>query len=225
MSRHFTMEERAWHAWLEPAGPETASAAQREAYETSVWPHSPYFRLLAWHPGSLSARTALDRAIFLTRGGLPRGDRELAATVASRVNGCELCASVHARFTATFLRDAEAVERLLSEGPEAELPARSRAIVDAAAALTATPIAFGAHHVAALREAGLSDPDIADVIQATAFFAWANRLMLSLGAPAAPSGADAEALGDQRAADDAAAEASPASRALTNGQNVSAQIS
>ncbi|WP_125099657.1 peroxidase-related enzyme [Leucobacter chromiireducens] len=204
MSRHFTMEERAWHAWLEPAGPDTASEAQRAAYESSVWPNSPYFRLLAWHPASLIARTELDRAIFLTRNGLPRGDRELAATVASRVNGCELCASVHARFTATFSRDAETVERLLSEGPEAELPARARAIVDAAAALTATPIAFGAHHVRALREAGLSDADITDVIQATAFFAWANRLMLSLGAPAAPDGADAAALADQRANDAAA---------------------
>lgn len=205
MSGHFTMAERAWHAWIEAAGPDTASAHQRAAYETSVWPNSPYFRLLAWHPASLSARTDLDRAIFLSRGGLGRGDRELAATVASRVNGCELCASVHARFTATFSKDAETVERLLREGTETELEGRIRAIVDAAAALTRSPSAFGAHHVAALRTAGLSDADISDVIQATAFFAWANRLMLSLGAPSAPEGADAEALADQRANDAAAA--------------------
>lgn len=205
MSRHFTMEERAWHAWIEAAGPETASERQREAYETSVWPNSPYFRLLAWHPASLSSRTDLDRAIFLSRPGLPRGDRELAATVASRVNGCELCASVHARFTATFSKDTETVSRLLSEGPETELEGRVRAIVDAAAALTRSPSAFGKHHVLALRESGLSDADISDVIQATAFFAWANRLMLSLGAPAAPSGEDAAALADQQENDAAAA--------------------
>ena len=206
MSPHFTMEERAWHAWLEPAGPETASERQRESYEASVWPNSPYFRLLAWHPDSLAARTALDRAIFLTRGGLPRGDRELAATVASRVNGCELCASVHARFTATFSKDAETVARLLREGPETELEPRARAIVRAAAALTRSPIAFDGHHVRELREAGLSDADVFDVIQATAFFAWANRLMLSLGAPAAPGSGDGEALADQRAADRVAAD-------------------
>ena len=206
MSRHFTMEERAWHAWIEAAGPDTASERQREAYETSVWPNSPYFRLLAWHPDSLSARTKLDREIFLARPGLPRGDRELAATVASRVNGCELCASVHARFTATFSKDAETVTRLLYEGPEAELEGRVRAIVDAASALTRSPSAFAAHHVRALREAGLSDSDISDVIQATAFFAWANRLMLSLGAPLPPGSEDAAALADQRANDAIAAE-------------------
>lgn len=201
MSRHFTMAERAWHAWLTPAAADTASDRQRHAYEGSVWPNSPYFRLLAWHPDSLAARTALDRAIFLTRGGLSRGDRELAATVASRVNGCELCASVHARFTATFSKDAETVSRLLTEGPETELAPRAGAIVRAAAALTRSPIAFGTHHVQELREVGLSDADIYDVIQATAFFAWANRLMLSLGAPAAPEEVDAAALSDQREAD------------------------
>ena len=36
-----------------------------------------------------------------------------------------------------------------------------------------------------LRRAGLDDLAIADVIHAAAFFNWANRLMLSLGEPAA----------------------------------------
>jgi alkylhydroperoxidase family enzyme len=33
------------------------------------------------------------------------------------------------------------------------------------------------------RAVGLQDEEILDVVQAAAFFAWANRLMLSLGAP------------------------------------------
>ena len=51
-------------------------------------------------------------------------------------------------------------------------------------ALSATPIAFGPEHVERLRRAGLDELAIADVIQAAAFFNWANRLMLSLGEPA-----------------------------------------
>jgi alkylhydroperoxidase family enzyme len=42
-------------------------------------------------------------------------------------------------------------------------------------------------HVDRLRRAGLDDLAIADVIHAAAFFNWANRLMLSLGEPAAPA--------------------------------------
>ncbi|CDK00330.1 Uncharacterized peroxidase-related enzyme (fragment) [Microbacterium sp. C448] len=206
MSTRFTTAERAWHAWIEPVGPETGSAEQINAYETSVWPDSPYFRLLAWHPEGLSTRTALDRAIFLARPGIPRGERELAATVASRLNGCELCTSVHSRFTVTFTGQPDAVERLLEQGVDADFDdPRWRAIVDAAAALTASPPRFGAHHVRALVEVGLSRADIQDVVEATAFFAWANRLMMSLGEPAQPEAEDAEAIANQRAADAVAA--------------------
>ena len=39
----------------------------------------------------------------------------------------------------------------------------------------------GAAEIRALRSAGLSDSDIADLADAVAMFAWANRLMLTLG--------------------------------------------
>ena len=45
------------------------------------------------------------------------------------------------------------------------------------------PGSFGAHHLAALRDAGLSDLEILDTVHAVALFAWANRLMLTLGEP------------------------------------------
>lgn len=201
MSTRFTTQERAWHAWIEPVGPENGSPAQIHAYESSVWPDSPYFRLLAWHPDALETRTALDRAIFLGRPGLGRGERELAATVTSRLNGCELCTSVHSRFTVTFTKREDDVRRLLEEGIDTELDARWRAITDAAAALSASPPRFAAHHVEALLAAGLSRSDVQDVVESAAFFAWANRLMLSLGEPAAPDAEDEAALANQRAAD------------------------
>lgn len=201
MSTHFTTAERAWHAWIDPVGPETGSPAQIAAYETSVWPDSPYFRLLAWHPEGLATRTALDRAIFLARPGIPRGERELAATVASRLNGCELCTSVHSRFTVTFTKQEDAVARLLAEGVEADVEPRWRAIVDAAAALTASPPRFGVHHVRALEAVGFTSADIQDIVESTAFFAWANRLMLAFGEPSEPDAADEEAIANQRAAD------------------------
>ena len=43
-------------------------------------------------------------------------------------------------------------------------------------------------HVDRLRRSGLDDLAISDVIHSAAFFNWANRLMLSLGEPAAPAG-------------------------------------
>jgi uncharacterized peroxidase-related enzyme len=91
---------------------------------------------------------------------------------------------VHARHASTFSKRAEDVQRLLDVGVGADLGERWNAIVAASVALTATPIVFGSAHVTRLREAGLDDAEIVDVINGAAFFNWANRLMLSLGEPA-----------------------------------------
>jgi alkylhydroperoxidase domain protein len=147
---------------------------------------SPYFRLLARDPDALRARTLTDKDIFYNAdAGLPRAERELAAAATSRFNGCIYCASVHARFSATYSKREADVQRLLDDGVNADLGERWNAIVAAAVALSATPITFGSQHVERLRRAGLDDLAIADVIHAASFFNWANRLMLSLGEPAA----------------------------------------
>ena len=80
---------------------------------------------------------------------------------------------------------SKVTRRLLDAGTGADLGLRWNAIVAASVALAATPIAFGTTHIQRLREAGLDDAEVVDVINAAAFFNWANRLMLSLGEPAA----------------------------------------
>ena len=57
------------------------------------------------------------------------------------------------------------------------------AAADFAAALAETPSRARARHIHALRENGLSDEEIVDLSNAVAMFAWANRLMLTLGEP------------------------------------------
>jgi uncharacterized peroxidase-related enzyme len=96
---------------------------------------------------------------------------------------------VHARHAATYSKREADVQRLLDAGVTADLGERWNAIVAASVALTATPSAFGPEHVDRLRRSGLDDLAIADVIHAAAFFNWANRLMLSLGEPAATAAA------------------------------------
>ena len=142
--------------------------------------------ILARDPDTLQARTRADWDIFRNPdAGAPRAERELAAAAASRANGCIYCASVHARLAATYSKREAEIDRLLEEGIGADLGERWNAIVAASVALTATPSAFGPEHVDRLRRAGLDDLAIADVIHAAAVFNWANRLMLSLGEPAA----------------------------------------
>jgi alkylhydroperoxidase domain protein len=181
----FTRDQLDWLPWIEPLAEAALTPRQTEALVDAARAKSPYFRLLARDPDALEHRTRTDKDIFYnTDGGAPRADRELAAAAVSRFNGCIYCASVHARFAATYAKREADVDRLLAEGVGADLGERWNAVVAASVALTSIPISFGPEHVARLRAAGLDDLAIADVIQGAAFFNWANRLMLSLGEPA-----------------------------------------
>lgn len=180
----FTRNNIGWAPWLEPLKEEDLTQRHWEGLTEASRAKSPYFMLLARDPDALRARTLTDKDIFYNpEAGLPRAERELAAAATSRYNGCIFCASVHARFAATYSKRPDDVDRLLNEGVEADLDPRWNALVDASVKLTATPSEFGPTEIAALRAEGLDDLAIADLIQATAFFNWANRLMLSIGEP------------------------------------------
>lgn len=180
----FTQAEIGWTPWLEPLHEDELTDRHWTGLVDASRSKSPYFMLLARDPDILGARTRTDKDIFYnTKAGLPRAERELAATATSRLNGCIYCASVHARHATTYSRRGEDVQRLLDEGVAADLGERWNAIVAAAVALTEMPMTFGPAHVARLRATGMDDLSIADAIQAAAFFNWANRLMLSLGEP------------------------------------------
>src|SRR5204863_5724793 len=172
----FPRAQLEWLPWLEPLAMEAMTERHLASLVDAARVKSPYFRLLARDPDALRARTLTDKDIFYNPdAGLPRAERELAAAATSRFNGCIYCASVHSRFSATYSKRENDVQRLLDESVDADLGERWNAIVAAAVALSTTPITFGSQHVKRLRQAGLDDLAIADVIQATAFFNWANR--------------------------------------------------
>lgn len=180
----FTQEQIGWAPWLQPLDESELTDRHWEGLTEASRAKSPYFMLLARDPDILGARTRTDKDIFYNPdAGLPRAERELAAAATSRSNGCIFCASVHARFASTYSKRGEDVQRLLDDGVEVDLGDRWNSLVAASVALTETPSAFGGEQIADLKEAGLDDLAIADLIQSAAFFNWANRLMLSLGEP------------------------------------------
>ncbi len=185
----FTQLGLGWVPWLAPVPEAELTERQREALVEPARTKMPYFRLLARDPDALEARTLTDLDIFFNvDGGIGRAERELAATAASRVNGCVFCASVHSAAATRESGRRGDVQRLLNEGTDADLgDERWNAVVAASVSLTATPLGFGPDDVDRLRDAGLDDASIVDVIGGAAFFNWANRLMLSLGEPEVPA--------------------------------------
>lgn len=172
-----------WTPYLAPVELADATPAQLAAMRVtpSSTKVSPYVRTLAHDPDSYVTRTKLFNAIMYVKGGLDRSERELGALVASCINGCVYCASVHARRYIELTGRADVVERIYRYGLHQPDEPRVRAIIDFGSALSMTPPSATPSHIKRLREMGFSDAEIIDLAHSAAIFGWANRLMHTLG--------------------------------------------
>jgi uncharacterized peroxidase-related enzyme len=187
--REFTHGELDWRPWLAPL--DLANATEQQLVALKVTPSNravgAYSLVLAHDAEALAERSPLYNAIMFSPKGLARAERELGAVAASRVNGCAYCASVHAKRFTELTKEPEVMARIQRDGAHAALDPRRKAILDYAVKLTRDPAAISAADAAPLRAQGLSDLEILDLTHAVAMFAWANRLMQTLGEPTAPA--------------------------------------
>jgi uncharacterized peroxidase-related enzyme len=184
----FTSQTLGWSAWLDTIELADATPDQLAVLEAShpQAKTSDYYLLLVHEPQVLAARSGAFNSIMYAPGGLSRAERELASTVVSRVNGCVYCASVHAqRFQQLAKRD-DVIAQVFADPQTAGTTPRERAIVRYAIDLTLAPEAIDGASLDALRDAGLTRAEILDLSHVIAIFAWANRLMLTLGEPVFP---------------------------------------
>jgi uncharacterized peroxidase-related enzyme len=183
----FTTEVPHWRPRVQPIELEQASPAQLDALKVtpSNTKVSDYVLVLANDVETLKARTPLFNAIMYNRGGLSRAERELGAVGASVVNRCVYCAAVHASRYNQLTKDEAEMASIFAAGEDAALEPRKAAIFRFATKLSKTPSAASEADMRALREAGLGEAEILDLVLSTALFGWANRLMHTLGDPVA----------------------------------------
>ena len=165
---------------LDEATPDQLEALQVTPSNTKV---SDYVLTLAHDVESLAVRSPLFNAIMYDPGGMSRAEREIGALGASMINRCIYCAAVHADRHAQLEKDTTVTDELFAKGEKADLNPRDRAIFDFARRSAEAPPAAGPEDMQALRNAGLSDAEILDLILSSALFGWANRLMHVLGDP------------------------------------------
>jgi uncharacterized peroxidase-related enzyme len=181
----FTLDALDWHSWLPTVDPAAATEEQLTVLDESspTGRTSQYYLLLVHEVGALRERSRLFKSVMYGPGGSSRAERELATVGVSRINGCPYCASVHGRLYAQLTKHPEVIQAIFDNGVETELGERERAIIDYAVKLTRDPAGATPADVEPLRKAGLSNQAILDITHAIAMFAWANRLMQTLGEP------------------------------------------
>ncbi len=184
----FTNATLGWKAWLDvvslnAATPEQIAVLEESHPKAKV---SDYYLFLVHQPEVLKQRSVAFNAIMYAPGGMPRAERELGATVVSRMNGCVYCASVHAQRFEQLAKRTDAVIEVFNDPHTAGTSERERAIVQFSIALTNAPDAVSPADIQALKDVGLTELEILDLMHSVAIFAWANRLMLNLGEPVFP---------------------------------------
>jgi uncharacterized peroxidase-related enzyme len=184
----WTLDVLGWSPWVPRATDTDLSPERRTAVESVVEAANnfAYTDVLANDLATLQARALVHRHVYTSEEPEPTAWRELGATTASRINGCIFCASVHARMYAAASKRRDVAQRFLDDGLDAELPETERAVVNLAARVTVDPEGLTQDDVQPLRDLGFDDVAIFDVINYAAFFANANRLMLTLGEPVVP---------------------------------------
>ncbi len=179
----FTNATLGWKAWLDVVDVEQATPKQIEVLEAShpQAKTSDYYLLLVHEPEILEHRSTTYNAIMYAPGGLTRADRELGALTVSRINGCVYCASVHAQRFEQLAKRNQIVADIFDNPATAGDSERDKAIIQLATELTENPAEFSDERIQALKDLGLEDKEILDLIHSVAIFGWANRLMLNLG--------------------------------------------
>ncbi|MEM6732135.1 MAG: peroxidase-related enzyme [Myxococcota bacterium] len=123
----------------------------------------------------LNAFTGLYNDLMLGPSTLSKLEREMIAVVVSSANRCWYCQVAHGAAVRELSGQPELGEQMVMDYRAADLDPRTRAMLDFAWKLT-VDAKGAADNREALREHGLSDRDIWDVIAVIGFFNMTNRV-------------------------------------------------
>ncbi|MCL4423155.1 MAG: peroxidase-related enzyme [Actinobacteria bacterium] len=139
------------------------------------------FLALARRPAEFRAFFAYHDALMERDGGLTRAEREMIVVATSASNSCAYCVVAHGAILRIRAKDPLIADQLAINHNHAPLGKRQRAIVDFALKVANRAPEVTESDYEALRQVGLDEEDIWDVVAITALFALSNRMASGVG--------------------------------------------
>ncbi len=154
--------------------------AEYYAGQRAAWGFLPnYAAAFSTRPDVARAWNTLNTTV---RGGMDRRRFELVTIAAARARGSTYCTVAHAAFLRDVCGDGTAVESIAEHPDGAALSAVDRAVYTFAVKVATDASSVEQADVDALRAAGLSDADVADVVFAVAARCFFTAVLDGLGA-------------------------------------------
>ncbi|WP_299287605.1 peroxidase-related enzyme [uncultured Tateyamaria sp.] len=133
-------------------------------------------RAHAFDIDKLNAFAALYNDLMLADSGLTKLEREMIAVVVSATNHCYYCLTAHGAAVRQLSGNPILGEQLVMNWRVADVTRRQRAMLQFAEKVTRASAQISEEDRQGLRDVGLSDRDIWDVINVAAFFNMSNRV-------------------------------------------------
>jgi uncharacterized peroxidase-related enzyme len=139
------------------------------------------FRSYSYRPDRFSAWFGHYKQLHEPTDNLDEADREMIAVVVSAYNRCTYCIVSHGHALRKALGDEVLADYIATNWRHAGLDERRSAICAFAEKLTARPHEMSEDDLLRLREVGLSDHEIWDVVEIAAMYNFTNRMALAVG--------------------------------------------
>lgn len=170
--------------FIEAPDESTVDAAVADWYEKqrAAWGYLPnYAPAFATRPDVAEAWNTLNNAV---RGHMDRRRFELATIAAARALRSTYCMAAHSKFLRDICGDEPTMRAVAADPSGANLDAADRAVMDFATHVARDASSISAADVQHLRDHGLSDPEIVDVVFAVAARAFFTKVLDALGVEA-----------------------------------------
>lgn len=146
------------------------------------WGYLPNYALaFATRPDVAEAWNTLNNAV---RGHMDRRRFELATIAAARAYRSTYCMAAHCKFLRDACDDEPTMRAVAADPSGADLDATDRAVMDFATQVARDASSVAAADVQRLRDHGLGDPEIVDVVLAVAARAFFTKVLDALGVQA-----------------------------------------
>ncbi len=161
---------------------ESADGALAEFYrqQKSAWGFLPNFaEAFSTRPEVASAWSLLNKTV---RDGMDRRRFEIATIGAARALHSTYCTAAHAKFLRDECGDEPTMIAIAEDPSGAGLGEQDRAVYEFAAQVARDASSIQQQDIDALRELGLTDVDVADIVFAAAARSFFTRVLDGLGA-------------------------------------------
>lgn len=139
------------------------------------------FRVYSFRPERLTAWFAHYKQLHEPTTNLSAAEREMIAVAVSMANRCLYCLVAHGAALREALGDPILADRITLDYRRAGLDERLTSILDFAVKLTTTPGECLESDIGGLRQLGLTEEEVWDVVEIAAMYNFTNRMAHATG--------------------------------------------